>query len=146
MLILGAALLLIVTGTVLIKRVINLYSMMIQEDKDADHMDLTYSLDQNIAGYIERYSESLAYVVQRRGFQSAEDIWKSTGDTEELLFRLNENLLIQDELVTAMVSVYYFVDGRTQGLFFSAKCRTFGRNFCAPVYFGGWTDLSGLCV
>ena len=41
MLILGAALLLIVTGTVLIKRVINLYSMMIQEDKDADHMDLT---------------------------------------------------------------------------------------------------------
>lgn len=67
MLILGAALLLIVTGTVLIKRVINLYSMMIQEDKDADHMDLTYSLDQNIAGYIERYSESLAYVVQRAG-------------------------------------------------------------------------------
>lgn len=106
MLILGAALLLIVTGTVLINRVINLYSMMIQEDKDADHMDLTYSLDPNIAGYIERYSESLAYVVQRRGFQSAEDIWKSTGDTEELLFRLNENLLIQDELVTAMVSVY----------------------------------------
>lgn len=150
MLILGAALLLIVTGTVLIKRVINLYSMMIQEDKDADHMDLTYSLDQNIAGYIERYSESLAYVVQRRGFQSAEDIWKSTGDTEELLFRLNENLLIQDELVTAMVSVYnneiiLSTDGR-RDYFFRQMPDVRTKFLCARVFRGMDGFIWPLCL
>lgn len=137
LLILGAALLLIVTGTVLINRVINLYSMMIQEDKDADHMDLTYSLDQNIAGYIERYSESLAYVVQRRGFQSAGDIWKSTGDTEELLFRLNE----KPDLQPGIFKFYQNV-GENMKHFFFGGVHSEGRKTLS----GGGKTEGGACA
>ena len=55
--------------------------------------------------YLNRYGTNLIYVTERRGFHTAEETWRTTGDTAELLYRMEENVLAQDDLIQAVLAI-----------------------------------------
>ena len=67
--------------------------------------DITASVDRSIQGYIQIHRDILRYVTERRGFLEAEQHWEQTGSTEELLFRMEENLLNQDLHIKTLLAI-----------------------------------------
>lgn len=68
--------------------------------------DIANSVDLSARGYFQIYYDSLDYVTGRRGFIEAEKVWVQTGDTEELLFRMGENLLNQEMQVQTILAIH----------------------------------------
>lgn len=96
------------------------------KNQDSQLFHLAQAVDRNIDSLFDRFQTDLEYVVGRRGFLEAEEIYRETGDTEELLYRLEENLLAQDELIASMAALYdgevfLATDGRTQYQFFEPR-------------------------
>ena len=67
--------------------------------------DIAASVDRSIQGYIQIHRDILRYVTERRGFLEAEQHWEQTGSTEELLFRMEENLLNQDLHIKTLLAI-----------------------------------------
>lgn len=104
-LMLGLTLTLVVTGMVMIGRVFQKYESIILTSQDDQMFGLARSVDRSVASYLSRYSSNLIYVTQQRGFQGAVAIWRETGEEEQLLASMRENLLFQDSLITAMLAL-----------------------------------------
>ncbi len=67
--------------------------------------DIVASVDRSARGYFELYYDSLNYVTGRRGFLEAESTFRTTGDTADLAFRMEENLLVQDLQVRTLLAI-----------------------------------------
>lgn len=83
--------------------------------------DTVNSVDRSIQGYIRIYRDSLDYVTGRRGFLEAEAAWAETGETAELLLRMEENLLNRDMHIRTFLAmdgsrVILSTDGNTDYL------------------------------
>lgn len=100
---------LIICGTILAFRSFNRFSRQVLSDQDERLMDVAEAVDHSIANCFDRYCEDMEYVTGRRGFLEAEELWRQTGDTEDLLYRLGENLLAQNQRIADMTAV---VDGQ----------------------------------
>lgn len=67
--------------------------------------DIVNSIDRSAQGYFHIYYDSLDYITGRRGFVEAETKWEQTGDTEDLQFRMEENLLNRDMQVKTILAI-----------------------------------------
>ena len=112
------ALLLLVSGLLIAYRV----HLRMRENVISQHgeklAEVVNSVDWSAHGRLYDYQEMLKCVTGRRAFIEAENIWLETGNTEELLFRIEENLLIQRQGVKTILaiqngSVMRSVDGET---------------------------------
>lgn len=117
-LVLGLILLLIVTGLGMVYRVFDRYGDILLASEDDQLFRLARSVDRSVESYLNRYGTNLIYVTDRRGFHTAEETWRSTGDTAELLYRMEENVLAQDDLIQAVLAlqdgvVFLSTGGRT---------------------------------
>ncbi|MGI5972331.1 MAG: sensor histidine kinase [Oscillospiraceae bacterium] len=102
---LGLTLALVVTGMVMIGRVFQKYESIILTGQDDQMFGLARSVDRSVASYLSRYRSNLIYVTQQRGFQSAVETWRESGEPGQLLERMRENILFQDSLITGMLAL-----------------------------------------
>lgn len=100
---------LIFVGGLLLLRAFNQFNRQILQSQDQQLLDVAKATDQSIAAIFDRYCEDMEYVTERRGFLEAEEIWRTTGKTEDLLYRMEENLLAQNSRIVNLAAV---VDGK----------------------------------
>ena len=122
---LTAAILLICIGAVMLANTFNHYNELSLQRQDAQLENMAEAADASMATQLGSFREELRYVIGRRGFLEAEDQWHKTGDTAELLTRMQENLIVQNPLIHNMLAMqgetiflfsagdqrYYFPDG-----------------------------------
>lgn len=102
---LGLTLALVVSGMIMVGRVFQKYETFILTGQDDQMFGLARSVDRSVASYLSQYSSNLVYVTQQCGFQNAVEIWKETGESEQLLTRMRENVLYRDSLITAILAL-----------------------------------------
>jgi len=122
---LTAAVLLIVSGFVMLMQTFTRYNELSLRRQDVQLQEMVSAADHYISIQLKNFRADLDYVLERRGFIQAEALWKETGETDQLLFRMQENLISQDPLTDAMLAIrdgqivastdgvmdYRFVDG-----------------------------------
>ena len=125
-----SAILLIATGVVMLADTFNQYNALSLQRQDAQLENMAEAADASMATQLSSFREELRYVIGRRGFLEAEKLWHETGDTAELLSRMQENLIASNPLIHNMLAVqgetiflfsagdqrYYFPDGMEEAL------------------------------
>lgn len=134
---LGLTLALVVTGMVMIGRVFQKYESIILAGQDDQMFGLARSVDRSVDSYLSRYSSNLIYVTQQRGFQNAEESWRETGESGPLLSRMREVLMLQDNMITAMLAlrdgeVIFSTEGENSYRFPSGAGKTEGEVSIRP--------------
>lgn len=128
--ILIAAILLIITGVIMLADTFTHYNELSLQRQDAQLENMAIVADTSMTNQLNSYREELRYVIGRRGFLEAEKQWHETGDATDLLSRMQENLIIQNPLIHAMLAVqddaaillstddqhYHFPDGMDSAL------------------------------
>lgn len=114
---LGACLLIMI-GMFFIGKAFTEYGQIFLKNQDEQLYHLAQAVDRNIENLLERYGKDLEYVIGRRGFLEAQQTWVDTGDTEDLLFRMEENIVAQDGMIKAILAmkdeeVFLSTDGQT---------------------------------
>lgn len=94
----------IVSGFIMIARVINKYEEIAVTARDDQLFGLARSVDRSVESYLRRYSENLAYTVERWNFRKAETEYLETGETAALLEQMGDNIVVQDDLIVAMLA------------------------------------------
>ena len=102
---LALAVLLLSAGFLSALRVFSSFRSNIIAQHEEKLADIAASVDRSIQGYIQIHRDILRYVTERRGFLEAEQHWEQTGSTEELLFRMEENLLNQDLHIKTLLAI-----------------------------------------
>lgn len=102
---LGIAILLVITGMVLLLQSFSVYLGLMSDSQDGQLLNWARVIDKNISLQLETYMSELDYATSRRGFQTSEHEWLTTGDASGLLMRMEENLISQDELIHCMLIV-----------------------------------------
>ncbi len=124
-LLMTAAVLLIVISVWLLARTFRDYNDISLRQQDTQLESMAKAADAGMASYLDDFRDELRYIIGRRGFVNAEKHWHETGDTEDLLGRMQENLLTGNPLIGDLVLVhedeiglsangnteYYFPDG-----------------------------------
>ena len=100
------------------------YNALSLDQLDAQLHKMASAADENMSLMFRNIQEDLSYVLSRRGFTQAEAHWEQSGDHQDLLLRMQENLASQNPLVQAMLAiedgeVILSTDGNT-GYFFPA--------------------------
>ena len=121
-LLLGTAMLLVIGGILLLGNTFTAYNELFLSYQDRQLREVADATDENIAGLVDNLSTDLDYVLARRGFVTAEQQWAQTGNTQQLLFRMQENLASQNPMVHAMLAfqgdqIFLSTDGNTDYLF-----------------------------
>lgn len=101
-----SAILLIITGVVMLADTFTHYNELSLQRQDTQLENTAVAADASMANQLNSYREELRYVIGRRGFLEAEKQWHETGDATELLNRMQENLIIQNPLIHAMLAVH----------------------------------------
>lgn len=117
-----ASVLLIASGMFFAYRVFEQNERNILNNEDKHLVSLAESVDRSVVSYINRYTTDLSYVIARRGFLEAEETWLTTGDSADLLYRMEEGLVSQYQMSRAMLvvegeDVLLSTDGRTDYTF-----------------------------
>lgn len=105
-LLVAVVLLLVVCGMTLIFRVFVRNEEILLENEDSKLLSLAQSVDRSVVSYLGRYETNLAYITGQRGFLEAENTWLTTGESEDLLFRLQENLVAQYDMTKAVLVIW----------------------------------------
>ena len=95
----------LISGLFLAIRVYAQYRESLIEQHEEKLADITNSVDRSAQGFFRIYGESLAYVTGRPGFAEAEAVWIRTGDSRELLSRMEENLMTQEFRIRTMLAI-----------------------------------------
>lgn len=117
-LLLTTSLLLVVSGVVMLARTFTHYNALFLTRQDDQLAEMASAADENIAVQLNNLRADLTYVLGRRGFVLAEETWAGGGGTEDLLFRMQENLVSQNQLIHALLAlkdgtIFLSTDGRT---------------------------------
>ena len=117
-LLLGLGLAMVALGLSLVFRAFDRHALQMRDNEDGKLMGLARSVDRSVVSYLGSQADSLIYVTGRRGFLEAESLWLTRGESEELLRRLSESLVAQQELVKAALvlrdgNVVLSTSGRT---------------------------------
>jgi hypothetical protein len=95
----------LISGLFLAIRVYAQYRESLIEQHEEKLADIANSVDRSAQGFFRIYGESLAYVTGRPGFAEAEAVWARTGDSRELLSRMEENLMTQEFRIRTMLAI-----------------------------------------
>lgn len=104
-LLLGAALLMVITGVMVMSQTFAYYNELSLARQDRQLEETARTVDESMTMLMTDLREDLCYVLERRGFLQAQQSWLEGGDTEDMLFRMNENLVMQSPLIYAMLAV-----------------------------------------
>jgi len=104
-LLLGAALLMVITGVMVMSQTFAYYNELSLARQDGQLEETARTVDESMTMLMTDLREDLCYVLERRGFLQAQQGWLEGGDTEDMLFRMNENLVMQSPLIYAMLAV-----------------------------------------
>lgn len=119
---------LVITGVVILAKTFTQYNELSLDRQDQHLAELAQATDENMAMMLTNLQEDLRYVLSRRGFINAEAVWMESGDTADLLFRMQESLVAQHPLVHALLAIrdgqimlssssdsdYYFPDSSSE--------------------------------
>jgi len=100
---LSASLLLILVGILMTVRVFSRYGQTFMGIQDDYLLRLAQSVDRNICNLMERYEDSIEYLVGRPEFIQARKDWQESGKSDELLRQLRGSALNKDELIEAVL-------------------------------------------
>lgn len=95
----------LVCGFSMAGRVFGQFRENIIAQHQAKLSDIADSVDRSAMGYLQIYRHTLEYITGRRGFAKAEAIWAETGDIEELVVRMKDNLLSQNMQIQALLAM-----------------------------------------
>ena len=95
----------IAIGMAMIVQAFSRYGQAFLDIQDEQLFHLAQAVDRNIASLLDRYYTNLTYVTERRGFEEAEETWRQTGETKDLRYRMEENILSRSEMIAAMIAV-----------------------------------------
>ena len=98
------SLFLILSGLIMVVRVINRYEDLAVTARDDQLLGLARSVDRSVESYLRRYSENLKYTVERWNFVNAETDYLESGDPQALLSRMRDNIVMRDELIIALLA------------------------------------------
>lgn len=96
----------LVAGFFTTYRVFSQFRRSIIDQHEEMLTDTANSVDRSIQGYLRIHRDSLDYVTGRRGFLEAEAAWAETGNVEELMLRMEENLLTQDLRIKSFLAIH----------------------------------------
>lgn len=99
------AVLLMIVGMVMLAQTFTHYNSILLTRQDAQLQEMAKAADESIAQQLNNINQDLIYVLNRRGFVEAEDKWASGGNEEDLLFRMQENLVAQNPLIRTILLV-----------------------------------------
>jgi len=121
-LLLAVAILLMATGVAMLIRIFAHYNELNLDRQDQQLQDMAAASDKSIAIQLDNIGEDLSYVLTRRGFVQAEAQWLESGDSDNLLFRMQENLVGQNPLIQSLLAIrdgriLLSTDGRTDYTF-----------------------------
>ena len=105
-LMLAAILLLAAIGMTMIFRVFARNEEVLLQNEDSHLIGLAQSVDRSVVSYLDRYAANLDYISERRGFLEAEHTWLATGESEDLLFRLQEAIVARSEMTKAVLVLW----------------------------------------
>jgi len=93
------------------------------KNEDNQLFRLARAVDRNMNTLIQQFDTNLSYVIERRGFKEAEDIYRNTGNKEALLLRMRENLLaentmLKDILLLREKEILFSLSGQTDFYFY----------------------------
>lgn len=103
-LLLVAALIMVVGGVLVMTQTFTHYNELSLQRQDDQLEEMARTVDESISMLIGDLREDLDYVLNRRGLEQAEKTWLESSDTEDILFRMNENLVMQSPLIHGMLA------------------------------------------
>ena len=101
--------LMIIIGTLLLVHTISRYNRLTLERQDIQMLEMVHAADDNLAAHMNNLQQNLDYIIGRRGFAQAENTWIETGAADDLVTRMQENIVAQDSLVYNLLAI---VDGK----------------------------------
>ena len=99
------ALLLIITGCLMLIHEIGHYSDAVAANQDAYLLNSVRYIDKNMTIQLETYRSELAYVLNQVGFVRLEEDYFATGNAEPLVQRMRTNLLAEDQFIACILAV-----------------------------------------
>ena len=99
------ALLLIITGFLMLIHEIGHYSDAVAANQDAYLLNSVRYIDKNMTIQLETYRSELAYVLNQVGFVRLEEDYFATGNAEPLVQRMRTNLLAEDQFIACILAV-----------------------------------------
>ncbi len=100
---LGLSLFLILGGIVMAVHVFTRYGQLFLTTQDDHLLHLAQSVDRNICNVLDRYEDSMSYLLGSPDFLAAQETWERTGEGVELQARLENSFLGGDPLITALL-------------------------------------------
>ena len=104
LLVTAAVLMACISVTVLMRTFNQYYELSLQR-QDSQLEKIAQAADVTMANHLRSFREELRYVITRRGFMEAERSWYEEGETDDLLGRMQENLISSNPLIHNMVVV-----------------------------------------
>jgi len=103
--VLSMAIVMIVIGAVVLANSFAHYNELSLARQDSQLVGMAQAADESMAAQLSIYRRDLGYVLGRRGFTEAENLWRLTGDSQALLSRMQENLIAQNPLIHALLVI-----------------------------------------
>lgn len=129
LLVTAAVLLAFISVTVLMRTFNQYYELSLQR-QDSQLEKIAQAADVTMANHLRSFREELRYVITRRGFMEAERSWYEESETDDLLGRMQENLISSNPLIHNMVVVR---DGEIALIAESGENYTFTRGMAGEL-------------
>lgn len=101
----AAAILLVIVGVGMLAQVFTHYNELSMARQDSQLQSMAKAADRSIANLLDNLRTDLSYVLSRRGFAQAEAEWAQGGETDDLRYRMEENLISQNSYIHAMLAI-----------------------------------------
>lgn len=101
----AAAILLVIVGVGMLAQVFAHYNELSMARQDSQLQSMAKAADRSIANLLDNLRTDLSYVLSRRGFAQAEAGWAQGGETDDLRYRMEENLISQNSYIHAMLAI-----------------------------------------
>ena len=103
-LLMGVSIFLVISGILLLLQSFTHYNALSLQRQDDQLRDMAKAADEYIELQLKVFHDNLSYVVKRRGFTQAESKWKETGDSSDLLIRMQENLVTEHPFIHGILA------------------------------------------
>lgn len=101
----AAAILLVIVGVGMLAQVFTRYNELSMARQDSQLQSMAKAADRSIANLLDNLRTDLSYVLSRRGFAQAEAGWAQGGETDDLRYRMEENLISRNSYIHAMLAI-----------------------------------------
>lgn len=101
----AAAILLVIVGVGMLAQVFAHYNELSMARQDSQLQSMAKAADRSIANLLDNLRTDLSYVLSRRGFAQAEAGWAQGGETDDLRYRVEENLISRNSYIHAMLAI-----------------------------------------